>query len=155
MSFDYPKRLRFKCGRCALCCADTKDRKRRILITKIEGQRISKKTQKAFDEFAEKTEDLASAPYIYRMRKTADRKCVFLRDTACTIYRARPIICRFYPFELKSIGNRHVFAYTRECPCIGKGPELKKTYFKKLFAQSLKLTRKNSNNDRHGDKNDD
>lgn len=139
LDFEYPKHIRFKCDRCALCCGDTKDRVRAILLMQVEANRISKKTLKDLEEFVERVKN--REPYIYRM-KTADGKCVFLRDSACTIYGLRPLICRFYPFELKDAGHdKHIFAYTDECPCIGMGPELEKEYFEKLFAESMKTMR--------------
>ena len=86
------------------------------------------------DEFAEKIEGFE--PYVYRMTKTEERKCVFLEDDSCSIYQVRPLICRFYPFELKNPGkNRYVFDYTDECPGIGKGPKLKKAFFEHLFKE--------------------
>jgi Fe-S-cluster containining protein len=121
---------------------------------RIEADRISRATSKSLHEFAEKVEDFES--YSYRMKKTRDGKCVFLRDNVCVIYQLRPLICRFYPFGLKDVGNnRHVFSYTDECPCIGKGSLVKKEYFEELFKVSVKLmqenvTQDNGDNDRNG-----
>jgi Fe-S-cluster containining protein len=69
------------------------------------------------------------------MKKTAENgKCVFLEKNRCTIYSLRPLICRFYPFELKIVANgKHKFLYTEECPSIGKGKTLNKNYFDELF----------------------
>jgi Fe-S-cluster containining protein len=75
------------------------------------------------------------APYSYEMKKTAeDGKCVFLEKNHCAIYSMRPLICRFYPFELKIAANqKHKFRYTDECPGMGKGKMLGKNYFGKLL----------------------
>lgn len=138
MDFEYPRNVRFRCQRCAICCGDTKDRVRSILLLKIEAKRISQKILKGVDEFAEKVE--GCEPYIYRMKKTKDGKCIFLKGNLCTIYQTRPLICVFYPFELKEVENdRYTFAYTSECPAIGKGPQLKKSYFERLFEKSMKM----------------
>lgn len=134
MSFEYPKHVRFECERCALCCGDSEDRSRWILLLKGEADRISEMSSLGVDEFAERIE--GSEPYIYRMRKTTDRKCVFLKDNSCSIYWIRPLICRFYPFQLKNLGDdRYIFEYTDECPGIGKGPTLKKAFFRQLFRE--------------------
>lgn len=78
-------------------------------------------------------------PYVYAMRKTEEEKCFFLKDKSCTIYLMRPLVCRFYPFPLKNLGNnRYVFEYTEECPGIGKGPRLKKSFFETLFQEASK-----------------
>jgi len=140
LKFDYPKNVYFKCERCALCCGDSKNRVRSILLLKIEAERISEKTLKDIDGFAEKIEGFE--PYIYQVKKTKDGKCIFLKDNSCTIYQIRPLICAFYPFELKEVGsNRYTFAYTDECPAIGKGPQLKRSYFERLFKKAIKIMR--------------
>ncbi len=138
LSFDYPKNVRFTCERCAKCCGDTKERVRSILLLKIEAERISQRTLKDIRKFAEKIE--GSEPYVYQMKKTHGGKCLFLKDNSCSIYQMRPLICRFYPFQLKNIRDRKpMFTYTDECPSIGKGPQLKRSFFEKLFNEFLKV----------------
>ena len=142
MKFDYPKNMRFECERCALCCGDTKDRTRLILLLRIEAERISRKTLKNVDDFAEKIEGFES--YVYRMRKTKNGKCIFLKDKLCSIYQMRPLICMFYPFELKVGSNKYIFAYTDECPAIGKGLKVTRSYFERLFKKFIELMNKNA-----------
>jgi Fe-S-cluster containining protein len=145
MEFDYPRNVRFKCLKCALCCGDTKSRVRSILLLKFEADRISQKTLKGVDDFAEKINGFK--PYIYRMKKLEDGKCVFLKANSCTIYQIRPLICMFYPFEVKEVRrNRYAFAYTDECPAIGKGPQLAKGYFERLFERFKKIMEANEEN---------
>jgi len=113
-----------------------------ILLLKSEAERISQKTLKKLDEFAERIEE--QEPYVYLMRKTFDGKCVFLKDNLCAVYEMRPLICRFYPFNLDNLGNHnYVFSYTEECPDIGSGPQLKKRFFDKLFAEFMASIRQN------------
>lgn len=102
-------------------------------MLKQETQRIAKTTSKPVKEFATKIE--AHEPYAYEMKKTPDGgRCVFLKDNLCTIYECRPVICRFYPFELKPVSfGTGEFLPTDECPGIGKGARaLKKDYFEVL-----------------------
>jgi hypothetical protein len=133
MGFQYPKSVRFRCLRCGICCGDTKAKDRHILLLRNEAEQIAKVTKKPISEFAHKVE--GKTPYSYEMTKTAERgKCVFLRDSRCRIYSTRPLICRFYPFELKITKNQdHSFRHTDECPGIGKGSELREEHFRKLF----------------------
>lgn len=80
----------------------------------------------------------AEGPFTHRMKKQSG-KCVFLSENLCSIYEARPIICRFYPFSLKSIDeNMYIFSSTKECPGIGKGPFLQQEYFRQLFGEFQK-----------------
>ena len=142
MSFEYPKHVRFRCVRCALCCGDTEDKVRSILLLKTEVDRISKRTLIGLDKFAEKIEGFE--PYIYQIRKTDDGKCVFLEDNSCSIYKIRPLICGFYPFQLKNLrNNRYAFTYTDECPGIGEGPRLKRAFLERLFDKFIELMKEN------------
>lgn len=142
MDFEYPKNVRFICKKCAICCGDTKEKVRSILLLKKEAERIAKKTLKDIEEFAEKVED--TQLYVYQMRKTAEGKCVFLKDGLCSIYQIRPLICKFYPFQLNNKNGRFEFAYTTECPNIGKGPKLKKKFFEKLLREFVRIMEENA-----------
>jgi len=133
MSFEYPAAVHFRCVKCGICCGDTKKKIRHILILSTEAEQIASATSQPISAFAVKIED--KAPYSYEMKKTAENgKCVFLEKNHCTIYPLRPLICRFYPFELKIAANqKNEFLYTDECQGIGKGKMLGKNYFGKLF----------------------
>jgi len=135
MSFDYPKDVRFRCIKCGICCRNTKERIRHILLQDSDVERIAVTARKSVEEFAK--EIAGHEPYVYELRKTEEQgKCVFLEDEQCTIYSARPLICRFYPFELRIARNgRREFLYTTECPGIGKGKKLTGNYFRKLLRQ--------------------
>ncbi|MEM2105789.1 MAG: YkgJ family cysteine cluster protein [Candidatus Bathyarchaeia archaeon] len=143
MKFTYPEKLHFKCVRCALCCGDTKNRTRTILILKTEAEKIAEKTRMCLEAFAEEVKGFE--PYVYKMRKTADGKCIFLNKNQCVIYAYRPLICRFYPFELKETSKgTYAFAHTKECPGIGKGKMLKRSFFEKLFKRFRNLMAENA-----------
>jgi Fe-S-cluster containining protein len=133
MSFEYPVAVRFRCVKCGICCGDTKEKIRHILILSAEAEQIALATSQSISTFAVKVED--KGPYSYEMKKTAENgKCVFLEKNHCAIYSLRPLICKFYPFELKIAANRkHEFLYTDECLGLGKGKMLSENYFGKLF----------------------
>jgi len=142
LSFEYPEQVSFECERCALCCGDTEYKSRSILLLKGEADRISEINLLGLDRFAEKIQGFE--PYIYRMKKSRNRKCVFLEGNSCSIYETRPLICRFYPFQLKNPREKgYVFEYTDECPGIGKGSQLKKAFFEQLFRRFIGSMEKN------------
>lgn len=142
LGFKYPRHVRFRCLRCASCCGDTESKVRKILLLRIEAERISENTWMAVDEFVDKIKGFE--PYVYAMKKTEDGICIFLRDKLCSIYEIRPQICRFYPFQLQNLrGNRYFFTYTDECPGIGKGSYLKKVYFERMFDGIMQSIREN------------
>jgi Fe-S-cluster containining protein len=132
MSFDYPT-VRFKCVKCGICCGDTTEKTRHILLLTEEAEKIAETTKQPVTRFAVKIED--KTPYAFEMKKTIeDGKCVFLAENRCTIYPLRPLICRFYPFELKpDESERYRFFCTDECLGVNKGKQLDEEYFRRLF----------------------
>jgi len=80
------------------------------------------------------------------MKKSKDGKCFFLKNKQCIIYKIRPLICRFYPFQLKNLGNkRYSFSYTNKCPGIENGAYNKREFFEKLFREFTNTMEQNVN----------
>ena len=136
VKFTYPPAVRFHCVKCGLCCGDTKEKTRRILLLKPEAEQIAKTVLQPPSQFTVKIK--GAEPYSYEMKKTENGKCVFLKNDRCTIYDVRPLICRFYPFELQgSHGENYQFLFTEECPGIGKGRVLGEDCFRNMFRLAL------------------
>ncbi len=143
VEFKYPNDVGFVCNLCGRCCGNTEEHVRRILLLKMDAKRIINKTSLDVSEFADETS--GSEPYIHEMKKTEDDKCFFLKNNMCTIYEIRPLICRFYPFELKNLGNKNYsFSYTTKCPGIGKGLPLKRNFFENLFNKATAAMKENA-----------
>ena len=87
----------------------------------------------SYPDFSTEIKD--KLPYVYEMKKTSEGKCVFLKDNQCSIYPLRPLICMFYPFELKFDEDKELynFDFTLECPGINQGKVFQEKDFKKLF----------------------
>ena len=134
VEFTYPNNLLFDCSKCGLCCGDTKQKTRHILLLKSEANDISAEINLPIKDFAEQIKD--KAPYCLEMKKPKEGKCFFLKDNQCSIYKLRPLVCRFYPFELKFDPDKdlHVFDFTFECPAISKGKIVTMMDFEELFA---------------------
>ncbi len=132
--FNYPVNICFECNGCGLCCGDTEQKTRRILLLESEANFISAYTDLPIKKFVHGVSN--NSPYVYEMQKPVHGKCYFLEANKCTIYPLRPLICRFYPFELKYVQDQdtHVFNYTLECPTIGKGKTLTRKDFEELFS---------------------
>ena len=143
--FECPKHVSFICDKCGRCCGDSKNRVRQILLLKTDADRISKETLISVEEFAE--EVTGFWPYTYRMKKTENRKCVFLKDNLCSIYERRPLVCRFYPFQLKNLrNNKYSFSYTSSCTGIGYGSQLRRPFFESLFSEFMDAMEENIEN---------
>jgi len=134
VEFTYPAKVRFECSRCGLCCGDTEHKKRHILLLEAEAKQIASDTSKQIDEFAQPIQ--CKQPYTFEMKKGSDGKCLFLKENQCSIYQSRPLICRFYPFDLRFDQEKqvHNFDFTVECPGINSGEVKGKKDFKNLFA---------------------
>jgi Fe-S-cluster containining protein len=134
VSFTYPASKKFECNKCGLCCGDTKQKTRHILLLETEAKKIAAHFSILILDFSTEIKD--KHPYVYEMKKTNEGKCVYLKDNQCSIYTLRPLICRFYPFELKFDKDKglHNFDFTLECSGINQGKVLNEKDFKKLFA---------------------
>jgi Fe-S-cluster containining protein len=133
VSFTYPKDLKFECNKCTLCCGDTKEKTRHIIMLENEAIKIQKQTNININDFC--FGNTNQQPYKFEMKKQYDNKCFFLKHNVCSIYNFRPLICRFYPFELKfdEKQQKYVFTATVECPALNHGKRLTQMYFKTLF----------------------
>jgi len=115
-----------------------------ILLLKSEADRIRLRTRRSLVEFANRIEGFE--PYVYHMKKTVKGKCVFLDDNLCSIYDLRPLVCSFYPFELKDCGkSKYVFVASHECPRLGTGNILKEEGFEKLFKEFMDAMKEEAN----------
>ncbi|MFQ6129875.1 MAG: YkgJ family cysteine cluster protein [Candidatus Hadarchaeaceae archaeon] len=133
MNPRYPKNVHFECQRCAQCCGDSSHRGRNVLLLESEVRQISNETGLRPLSFA--SYSLSIQPYRYRMKKR-NGKCVFLDGKACRIYNIRPLICRFYPFSLKTSDNGYRFEVSDECPGIGLGKALVQEEFKRMLEEA-------------------
>jgi len=133
VDFTYPTNIKFDCNKCGICCSDTTQKNRHILLLEQEAKKIAKHTSSCIPDFSTEIGD--KFPYIYEMKKTSERKCVFLKEEKCSIYRLRPLICIFYPFELEFNSDKgmHNFNFTVECPGISQGKVFQEKDFKRLF----------------------
>ncbi len=102
------------CSGCDLCC-----RKYKIYLFPQEANKIAKKIKISNEKFAEKYLDYYLELFNFKNTKnnfftvTANKKnyllfatfslkqknnsCIFLKNKECTIYSARPLICKLFP----------------------------------------------------------
>ena len=136
---QYPADLRWICVRCTKSCRDLPGRTRNILLAQSDIKRITDSTKLAAKEFS--VSSRGSFPYVRKMRKLGGR-CVFLEDSRCSIYRARPLICRFYPFSLHPTSNNTFeIGFDLSCSGMEKGPYRDDRFFRDLVALANKELR--------------
>jgi Fe-S-cluster containining protein len=123
----YPTNIRWTCIRCTNSCSDIAGHKRIILLTSRDIRRITDATRLDPKEFSVSAR--VPAPYEKRMKKR-DGKCIFLRGSGCSIYKARPLICRFYPFCISSSGAQELqIGVDLKCSGMGNGPKRGQKFF--------------------------
>ncbi len=115
----YKNGLRFTCSGCGDCCTGAPGF---VWVTKQEIADLANAKQMEVDEFEQQ--------YV---RKIGVRKslkefpgnydCVLLgKDRKCTVYDARPLQCRTWPFWESNIRTQEAWAQTCDiCPGSGKG----------------------------------
>jgi Fe-S-cluster containining protein len=132
----YPAHLRWICIRCTKSCRDLPGRTRNILLAQGDIKRITDATKLTAKEFSESSR--GSFPYVRKMRKLGGR-CIFLEDSRCSIYTARPLICRFYPFSLLPTANNiYVIGFDSSCSGMGKGSRRSERFFLGLMGLANK-----------------
>jgi Fe-S-cluster containining protein len=138
--FIPPKTLPSPSNTGGICCGDTPKKPRHILLTQKDAERIATHTKQEIKSFTEVA--VNSEPYIFELKKNRETgKCIYHQNNQCSIYLERPLICRFYPFQLTTdAAGIFVFTETSECqqiqPCTQKTGKLNQTYFKRLFQQA-------------------
>jgi Fe-S-cluster containining protein len=108
----------FECRRCGECC-----RQKSIAFTESDVQRTSRRLNITPAEFKEKYDlilvdnpgDLA----YYRLFTGDAEICPFNSDRSCTIYDARPQVCRGFPF-LTPENVHNAFQMNNEISLCGK-----------------------------------
>lgn len=96
-------KLKFKCGNCGECCRV----KGHVFISRADGLRIAEllsiDIEIFFDEYVQ------NAGGRLRVKGTAEKPCLFLKDGKCSIYPARPAQCSKFPFWLEAMASPEGF----------------------------------------------
>ena len=93
----YDKGLKFECQMCRYCCSSEPGY---VYLTKDEIEKAASLLSVSFDEFISRycrLVDFGSYSLV-SLQETPDYDCIFLSPHGCTIYNARPLQCRTYPF---------------------------------------------------------
>ena len=131
---SYPTRIYWRCQRCSECCQDTPNHLRCIRLLPMEAVEISRKASIPMEQFACETQDRT---YRYEMRKP-NGTCYFLTGDECRLYDHRPLVCRFYPFEMKNeeCSLKILFAGAG-CVGGGRGQRLGERFFRRLATEAI------------------
>ena len=94
--------LRFKCTGCGKCCTGSPGY---VFLSSSDLQRLASHLSLSVEEF--------SANYTYKIDdklslidSPGTPNCVFLKDNRCSVYEARPIQCRTFPWWIHLLETR-------------------------------------------------
>jgi Fe-S-cluster containining protein len=110
--------LRFECTRCGACCTGAPGY---VWVKRDEIDRLAEHRGETVEEFSRKYVRRVGNRYSLIERPGGD--CIFWdRAAGCTVYPARPVQCRTWPFWPENIATEEDWEQvTRVCPGSGHG----------------------------------
>jgi Fe-S-cluster containining protein len=118
MSVWYEDGLRFACRSCGKCCIDH-GAYAHVFLHEGDEKRLARALGMPVQDFLDAyTVDVDG---FVTLANAGDR-CIFLEDTKCRVWRARPLQCSTWPFWPENLNRRVWKSEIRpSCPGIGKG----------------------------------
>jgi Fe-S-cluster containining protein len=113
--------LRFECTRCSRCCRHDPGfvfLSRKDLDTLLAATGLQEK------EFVRRYCTLARFGVMRRLSlaEKPNYDCIFWEGGGCSVYDARPLQCRSYPFWAPNVESKESWERTgRDCPGVGQG----------------------------------
>lgn len=112
----YREGLSFSCTRCGDCCTGTPGY---VWVEREEIEELAKFLGLAPEKFGERY--LRKVGRRYSLVEKPGGDCVFF-DSGCTVYPARPVQCRTFPFWRSHLKSQRAWdEIAGECPGIGQG----------------------------------
>ena len=131
----YENGLQFECQRCSACCRHDPGY---VFLTKNDLDKLSGHTGLDRRQFLEKycrTVDLGGFKRISLIEKK-NFDCIFWDEGGCSVYDARPVQCRTYPFWISYLEDEKDWKdLAKSCPGVGKGGTVSKEEIEKRIAE--------------------
>ena len=122
----YDKGLSFECQRCLYCCSAEPGY---VFLTQKDIDNAASFLGMDADRFIEvycRYVDYGSYLMV-SLKEKSNYDCIFLSESGCSIYQARPVQCRTYPFWKSNLESEAAWKNeSGSCPGIGKGCRLSK-----------------------------
>lgn len=134
---DIDNGIRFKCQGSSNCCV-SRGNYGFVYLSKKDIKNLSiffKLSSKNFIKLYCQTTD----GFTYLKERTKKKDCQFLKKKRCSVYKARPIQCRTWPFWSENMNtkswNKEI---TKFCPGIGRGKVISKKEIEKKILEDDK-----------------
>jgi Fe-S-cluster containining protein len=100
--------LRFRCTGCGRCCTGSSGS---VNVTREDVARLAEHHGQTAGAFSrEYTRRLNGRRVL--VNRPGGTNCIFLKNNACSVYEARPVQCRTYPWWLANIQDAESWAET-------------------------------------------
>jgi len=117
----YAEGLRFECTRCSRCCRHAPGF---VFLCSEDLQRLADAASVSPLQFVERycrEVGVAGIPRI-SLQEHENYDCILWREGGCSLYAARPLQCRSYPFWSANVSSPESWAaVSAECPGVGQG----------------------------------
>ncbi len=134
----YKKGLRFECTRCSKCCRHTpgyvflSEADIELLVAALGVPR-----QASLLQYCRRVRYGPVQRISLKEKQNVD--CIFWKDGGCSVYEARPLQCRSYPFWSSCVSSPEEWEHhARQCPGIGTGPLHSREEIESWLAQRIK-----------------
>jgi hypothetical protein len=118
----YDDGLRFECTRCSKCCRHTPGY---VFLSEADIEPLLAALGVRRQDFLQQYCRRVRFGPVQRLslREKPNVDCILWEDRGCSIYEARPLQCRSYPFWSSCLSSSDEWLYqARQCPGIGTGP---------------------------------
>ncbi len=137
----FEKGIKFKCQGSANCCI-SRGNHGYVYLSKDDLNKLANFFNLNKNEFKKKYCKITNGFIHLKEFKKNKGNCLFLINNRCSVYRARPIQCRTWPFWNENMNaktwNKEIALF---CPGVGKG----RRYTKESI---LKILEKDKNNEK-------
>ena len=118
-SLSLKDQVSFQCRLCGDCCRGLEGQ---LMLEPPDAYRLGRhlrasgavaEIEDVYAKYAHVSMLAEGIPIFLMNTVGADHACVFLKERRCTIYRARPRVCRLYPFSAFPGGSGEKFRYAQ------------------------------------------
>lgn len=131
----YRHGLQFRCTKCGLCCTGAPGY---VWVSIEEIERLARFRNQSVDDFSKQFVRQVGTRLSLIEKPGGD--CIFWeKEAGCTVYSARPVQCRTWPFWPENVETEEDWDHVRSvCPGSGRG----KLYTVEEIQASIELVRK-------------
>ena len=117
----YGSGLKFECTRCSECCRHTSGY---VFLSEKDLGTLARVTGRERQEFLRIYCRQISFGVARRisLKEKSNLDCIFWENGGCSVYEARPLQCRSFPFWSACVSSSEEWElHARQCPGMGKG----------------------------------